>query len=57
MKKHDTDFVSKLIGDLGLNMDPKAMFRIGNAPGDTAKRPIKVVLNSEAEKDSLMENL
>ena len=57
VKKHDADFVSKLIGDLGLNMEPKAMFRIGNAPGDTAKRPIQVVSNSQAEKDSVMEYL
>ena len=57
MKKHDTDVVNKLIGDLGLNVELKAIFRIGNATGDTAKRPIKVILDSEAQKDSVMENL
>ena len=57
MKKHDADFVNKLIGDLGLTVELKAIFRIGNATGDTAKRPIKVILDSEAQKDSVMENL
>ena len=56
-KKHDSDFVNKLLGDLGLNMEPKATFRIGNAAGETRKRPIKVIMNSEAEKDSVMESL
>ena len=53
---NDREFVTQLIGTLGLSTAYKNCLRIGKFD-PSKKRPIKVVLNSEAEKNNIMENL
>ena len=50
------EFVTQLIGTLGLSTAYKNCLRIGKFD-PSKKRPIKVVLNSEAGKNNIMENL
>ena len=55
-KERNRVFVTHLIGALGLSTTYKCCLRIGKAD-PSKKRLIKVVLNSEAEKNQIMENL
>ena len=55
-KEGDREFVKSLIGALRLSTTYKGCLRIGKAD-PTKKRPIKVVFNTEAEKNKIMENL
>lgn len=58
-KKTDEDFVKAFINDVGLDIAYKSLFRLGSNEGKQGpyKRPLKIVLSSEEEKDSIMANL
>ena len=53
---NDREFATQLIGTLGLSTAYKNCLRISKFDS-SKKRPIKVVLNSETEKNNIMENL
>ena len=56
-KESDQEFIANFIRAVGLNkIKYKNCVRIGKSD-PSKKRPIKVVLNSEAEKNNIMENL
>ena len=58
-KKHDEEVIKSLMIDLGLETQSKALYRLGqrNETGEQTKRPIKVVMTSEREKELVMTNL
>ena len=51
--------IKSLMVDLGLEAQCKSLYRLGkkNAAGEPSKRPIKVIMNSEKEKELVMANL
>ena len=56
-KKHDVDFVTNLNEAISITTEtPKNIIRLGKAD-QGKKRPIKVVLNSEYDKNNIMANL
>ena len=55
-KKKDKDFVTSLIRDVGCTGDPKSVFRLGDASSGR-KRPIKVVLDCEENKENILKSL
>ena len=58
-KQHDSDSVTNLTETIRVTVVPKSITRIGRIDPDKTnqKRPMKVVFNSEEEKDKLMANL
>ena len=58
-KQHDEDFVVTFITALGLDIDYKAMYRLGKRDESKgqSKRPIKVIFRSDADKDRIMASL
>ena len=58
-KKHDEEYVSNFISTLGLQIKYKAMFRLGkrSATEEVSKRPLKIILRSEEDKDRIMASL
>ena len=52
----DPDFVKDMIRVIGCNVTPKSVVRIGRADA-SKKRPIKIILHSEQDKDKIMTNL
>ena len=58
-KKHDEEFIKTLMVDLGLETQSKALYRLGQRDDtrEQSKRPIKVVMSSETEKELVMANL
>ena len=50
----DNHFIQRLLQNIDENVSPKQIVRIGRSEG---RRPIKVILESEADKDQIMENL
>ena len=58
-KQHDIELISRFIEYLGLQMDYKSTFRLGkkNEILERSKRPIKVTMKSEQDKDHVMASL
>jgi len=58
-KEHDVTLIEVFIADLGLDIEYKSNFRLGkkNYTEENPKRPFKVVMNSEQDKDLIMANL
>lgn len=58
-KQRDEEYISNFIGNLGLNLEFKSLIRLGKVDNtrDQSKRPIKVVMNNELDKDRVMANL
>ena len=58
-KQREEDYVTTLITTLGLNMSYKSLYRLGKKviSDNQHKRPIKVILNNEVDKDRLMASL
>ena len=58
-KHHDEEFVGTFLKDLGLQIEYRSTFRLGkkNDTSERSKRPIKVTMNSDQEKDRVMANL
>ena len=52
----DETFVTKFIDAVGIQATFKVIVRIGKAD-HTKRRPIKLVMNSEEDKNKIMENL
>ena len=58
-KQRDEEYVSTFNSALGLEMDYKAMYRLGkrNATGEDSKRPMKLILRNDADKNRIMASL
>ena len=58
-KQHDTTTVNSLMSELGVDTGYKSLHRLGqrNENNDRQKRPIKVVMNSETDKNLVMASL
>ena len=57
-KQRDQEIVTTLMEDLQLECDYKTIFRLGNVrPDGQSKRPIKVTMNNEKDKKTVMDNL
>ena len=56
-KLHDEEFVKGFITAIGIEVEYKAMFRLGKREKEPSKRPIKVILKSELDKERFMNNL
>ena len=58
-KQHDEDFIKTLIVTLGLTVTHKRVHRLGkrNPTNDQSKRPMKLVMLNEEDKDRILENL
>ena len=56
-KKKDEEIVANFFNDLSLDLTYKTVFRIGTYRGEQSKRPIKVTMKNEMDKDSIMANL
>ena len=59
VKQHDTATVAVLMSDLGVDTGYKSLHRLGTRNENAAqhKRPIKVVMNREEDKDLVMASL
>ena len=58
-KQDDEDFINTLIAPLGLNVTHKHVHRRGkrHPANDQSKRPMKLVMLNEEDKDRILENL
>ena len=56
-KQADKDFITTLIGDLGLTSNFKAVYRLGNPTNGEMKTLIKVTMNTEDEKSNIINSL
>ena len=58
-KQHDTTTVNSLMSELGVDTGYKSLHRLGqrNENNERQKRPIKVVMNSETDKNLVMASL
>ena len=58
-KQHDEDFIKTLIATLGLNVTHKLVHRLGkrDPANEQSKRPMKLVMLNEEDKDRLLDNL
>ena len=58
-KQHDDEYVTNFISSLALNIKYKTMYRLGKRAetNEASKRPIKIIMNNDADKDRIMENL
>ena len=54
--EHDQNFVASLLDTIGVAQPPKKVMRLGNKT-DGKPRPVKLVMDSEDEKDSIMTRL
>ena len=50
-------FVRSFITAIGIDVDYKSMYRLGKRDIEPSKRPIKLILKSEIDKDRVMANL
>ena len=55
-KQEDVSFVNTLLQTVGGNITPKSIIRLGRYDTNR-KRPIKVILQNEENKDKIMDNL
>ena len=59
-KEDDNSAIASLLADLGVDVTFKAMYRLGNKRVESteqSKRPLKVVMNNENDKDRIMASL
>ena len=55
-KEHDKTFVASLLEKIGVAQRPKQLFRLG-AQADGKTRPVKLIMETEADKDTIMARL
>ena len=56
LQEHDKQFVSSFLETIGITLSPKQIIRLGK-PNDDKRRPVKLVMNSSQDKDSIMSRL
>ena len=56
-KQHDEEFIKGFITAIGIEVDYKTMYRLGKREKETSKRPIKLILKSELDKERVINNL
>lgn len=57
-KNHDEEFVTQLIKDIKVSsINVKSIIRLGKENPTTKKRPLKISLSNEADKEKIMNNL
>ena len=56
-KLHDKNFIESFFRDIGVESSYKSITRLGIRASNVAKRPIKVVMQNEAEKDLVLARL
>ena len=58
-KQRDEEFITTFIQDPGLEIEYKSIYRLGrrSAKKEQYKRPIRVVMHSEHDKNRIMANL
>ena len=56
IKKEDAQYISEILKEMGLSVKPNFITRLGVKSKDK-NRPIKIVLKSKSDKDSVMKNL
>ena len=56
LQVHDKQFVSSFLETIGITLSPKQIIRLGK-PNDDKRRPLKLVMNSSEDKDSIMSRL
>lgn len=58
-KTKDDEFVKNFFTDIGLDLKHKSLFRLGSTDNKQAphKRPLKIVMSSEQDKDRITANL
>ena len=56
VKKLNEEYVGELLRTLNLTMSHKSVYRLGK-PDTSKKRPIKLVMNNEVDKQNVMNNL
>ena len=56
IKEHDQNFIAALLDKIGVAQRPKQLFRLG-AQAEGKTRPVKLVMATEADKDTIMARL
>ena len=56
IKKEDAQYISEILKEIGSSVKPNFITRLGVKSKDK-NRPIKIVLKSKSDKDSVMKNL
>ena len=56
IKENDTQYLRDILRKLEVASQPESVTRLG-APGNSGKRPIKVIMKSKADQQSVMSNL
>ena len=55
-KEHDRSFINSFLDTIGITHHPKQIIRLGK-PNENNKRPVKLVMDNSAHKDSIMSRL
>ena len=56
IKKGDAGYIKEIFAKIGVEATPVSIARLGE-PKDTKKRPIKIVMKSQEDKDKVMSSL
>ena len=56
LKEHDNNFINSFLGVIGISLRPNQIIRLGKV-SETRKRPVKIVMNNSADKNSIMARL
>ena len=56
LKEHDNNFIYSFLDVIGISLRPNQIIRLGKV-SETGKRPVKIVMNNSADKDSIMARL
>ena len=56
LQEHDKQFVSSFLETIGITLSRKQIIRLGK-PNDDKRIPLKLVMNSSEDKDSIMSRL
>ena len=56
LQEHDKQFVSSFLETIGITLSPKQIIRLGKH-NDDKRRPLKLVMNSSEDKNSIMSRL
>ena len=56
IKDADSNFIKSFLGVIGIDATPKSVIRLGQRKDNTS-RPVKVTMNTDLEKDSVMSRL
>ena len=59
VKKEDDGYIKSIFSKIGVEVTPAAVMRLGEAQkeNESRRRPIKIVMKSNADKDKVMKNL